>query len=363
MRIFIAAFAVAFCLAMPAARAVSDADYAQGWKQALAWLAPQQADDGSFGQKDAVKTGATALILEAWAAAPASVREANADFADRMRAAADWLASHQDTDGAIAVSPENRNYSTSLAVRALAGYDRERYAPVIAKAVAYLSGLQANAERRYDKTKHTTFGGFGYGSSLRPDLSNTFFALGALHAAGVPAADPVWADALVFIRRCQNSSEVNDQPYAGEDGGAMYLPGDKLAGTDAGADGKEHPRSMGSMTAAMLAAYLWCGQKPDSKEVDLSSKWLRKNFSVTENPGHLQEGQMALYYYYRALAVALAASGQADFGGHDWRGELAAQLLAAQRPDGTWANGVARFGENDPLLCTGYALCALALCK
>lgn len=338
------------------------ADYADTYKKAFDWLAGQQEADGSFGKKDTVKAGATALIIQAWAAAPDAVREANAAFLPKVQKAADWLAGQQISDGSIAVSPENQNYSTSLAVQALAGFNREKYAPVIAKAVAYIKGLQATAARKFDKDKHTTFGGFGYGSSLRTDLSNTFFALGALKSGGVADNDPVWADALVFIKRCQNSSEISDQKYAGEDGGAMYLPGDSPAGKEKDANGKEVYKSMGSMTAAMLCSYLWSGQGQTEKPVELAAKWLQTNFSVKTNPGHQKGGQMALFYYYRALAMALTAYGRDDFGGHKWKDELGAELKGIQKPEGFWINEVARFSENDPVICTGYALHVLGLC-
>ncbi len=338
------------------------ADYANTYQKSFDWLAGQQAADGSFGAKDVVKVGVTGLLLQAWAAAPDAVREANASFLPKMQKAADWLAGQQQSDGSLCVSPENQNYSTSISVQALAGFDRQKYAPVIAKAVVYLKSLQATAARKFDKTKHNTYGGFGYGSSLRPDLSNTWFALGALKSGGVPDNDPVWADAVVFIKRCQNSSEVSDQKFAGEDGGAMYLPGDSPAGKEKDAAGKEIFKSMGSMTAAMLCSYLWCGEAPTEKPTELAAKWLEKNFNVKANTGHQKEGQMALYYYYRALAMALTAYGKEEFGGHKWKSELGAEIVRLQKPEGFWLNEVARFSENDPLVCTGYALHVLGLC-
>ena len=69
-------------------------------------------------------------------------------------------------------------------------------------------------------------GGFGYNRHSRPDLSNSHFAIQALHDAGLKPGDPAYEKALVFISRCQNFSETNDQPWAGNDGGFVYSAAD-----------------------------------------------------------------------------------------------------------------------------------------
>ncbi len=78
------------------------------------------------------------------------------------------------------------------------------------------------------------------GSGSRPDLSNTQMALDALHDAGVRPNDPAFAAALKFVSRCQNFSETNNQPWAGDDGGFIYTPangGNSPAGDMPSADG------------------------------------------------------------------------------------------------------------------------------
>ena len=70
------------------------------------------------------------------------------------------------------------------------------------------------------------YGGAGYDSKSRPDLSNTQFFLDALKAAGVPKDDPALKKALIFVSRCENlkGKEYNDQPWAGKinDGSFIY---------------------------------------------------------------------------------------------------------------------------------------------
>jgi len=69
--------------------------------------------------------------------------------------------------------------------------------------------------------------------------------------------------------------------------------------------------------------------------------WLAKNFSVTENVGPCQTGgrepKEFLYYYLYALERAGMLYDTAFIGRNDWYFEGARVLLAAQKPDGSWA--------------------------
>lgn len=335
------------------------------WTKAMAYLQTAQQPDGSF-SKGRGRVGMTAIILDALAAAPAAGKtDALKTMTDK---AAAYLASMQQTEGRFAGAIYDpgapANYCTSLSIVALAAYDKTKYQPVLARAVEWIKQQQCNAAAGYDREKTpVAFGGFGYGSSLRPDLSNTWMALVALRTGGVPVEDAAFQDALIFVRRCQNSTEVNDlKQFAGEDGGAMYLPGSTQGVEGKTADGRKIFSSTGSMTSAMLMAYLQCGLNPDARETKLVLAWLDKNWSADKNPNNKNDGQYAVYYYYRALAQALAASGVKTVGAHDWAKEITEALLKRQKPDGSWVNEVKEESEGDPALVTGYALSALAAC-
>ena len=56
-------------------------------------------------------------------------------------------------------------------------------------------------------------------------MSNLYIALEGLKAASTDPKDPVWQKALVFVNRSQNRSESNDQTWAANDGGFVYMPG------------------------------------------------------------------------------------------------------------------------------------------
>ena len=98
--------------------------------------------------------------------------------------------------------------------------------------------------------------------------------------------------------------------------------------------------------------------------VRMSLEYCTKYWNVDENPGM---GSQGLYYYYDILARALSASevdslSEPDGRSIAWKRELAAKLLALQKPDGSWANDNNRFWEADSVLSTSFAMIALALC-
>jgi len=353
-----------FCWALTAAG--GETPYFEAWRKGIDFLLGAQQEDGSFSTKRG-RAGITAIALEAFAKAPAELKtQAVQQAAVR---AAEYLVANQrqggKLDGAIGDDGAPLNYCTALAIVALNAYDQTKYQPVIARAAAWIKNQQCNAANGYDKDKNAiSFGGFGYGSSLRPDLSNTWMALQALRTAGAAASEPLFHDALIFVRRCQNSTEVNDlKDFAGEDGGAMYLPGNSVGGESKAPDGRTIFISTGSMTAAMLMSYLQCGLKKDTKEVRLAWQWLAKNWSAEKNANNPQDGTNALYYYYRTAAYALAAYGEPQIDGRFWANEIADALVKRQRADGSWVNDNRESGEDEPSLVTAYALTALAACQ
>jgi squalene-hopene/tetraprenyl-beta-curcumene cyclase len=216
------------------------------------------------------------------------------------------------------------------------------------------------------------FGGFGYeapGSARsRPDTSNTHFTVEALIAAGVPKDDPAIKNALLFLSRCQNlPGEANKQEYAkkateSDKGGFVYNPFDA---TDDKSD-KRTPegglRSEGGMTYAGLKSFLYAGVGKEDPRVKAAVDWIRRHYTLEENPG---QGDSGLFYYYHVFAKAMDALGEDQFADakgtkHDWRKELFETLKAKQAADGSWANKNGQFLENTPELATAFALLSLS---
>lgn len=268
-----------------------------------------------------------------------------------------------------------QNYVTSVNVMALKEANADgRYRHIIGNAAEFLKRLQFDEAE--GKTPDSDFyGGAGYDSKSRPDLSNTQFFLDALQAAGVGKDDPAVKRAMIFVSRCQNmKGEHNDRPWAGkiDDGSFIYTPAGggetKIDGTEPGV----FP-GYGSMTYAGVKSMIYCGVAKNDPRVLKALEWIRKNYTVDANPGMPPHAaQRGLYYYYHTMAKCLDAMGidhveVIDKDGkkelRDWRADLTAALAKRQRPDGSWSNDLDRWMEGDPNLVTGYALMALSYCK
>jgi squalene-hopene/tetraprenyl-beta-curcumene cyclase len=265
-----------------------------------------------------------------------------------------------------------QNYVTSINIMALKAAHREdKYQKVIGNAAEFLKRLQWD-EGEGKMPTDDFYGGAGYDSKSRPDLSNTQIFLDALKDAGVPADDPAYKRALVFVSRCQNlKGEHNDQPWASkiDDGSFIYsaAAGGQTKVQDAPAPDGGLP-GYGSMTYAGIKSMIYCGVSKDDPRVKRAYEWITKHYSVDENPGMPKaRSQWGLFYYYHTMAKTLSVLGideVVDSAGvkHDWRTDLIQALAKRQQPDGSWINEN-HWLEADPNLVTGYALMALAHCK
>jgi squalene-hopene/tetraprenyl-beta-curcumene cyclase len=325
---------------------------------------------GFDGRRDA---GITAMAVGALLALP---EPRPAPVAAAITEGLDLLVGLQKDDGSIHEG-QLANYVTSAAILALVRGARPADAPRVARASAFLKGLQADEGEGYSEGDRY-YGGVGYGGDERPDLSNLQMALEALHAAGTPSSDPAFQKALTFLQRCQNRSESNDlvleveekRIASGNDGGAAYAPGESKAGLLVLADGRAVPRSYGSMSYALLKGYLFAGLSKDDARVQAVWQWLRENYTLDVNPGFAASDDptaayQGLFYYFYTMARALDLFGEetltdASGASHAWRTELCARLVAMQRQDGSWLNeNAARWFEGNPVLATSYALLAL----
>ncbi len=352
--------------------APSLAEVRQSYERGVQFLLSQRGDSGFwevFGQPE---PGISALAARAlFGSGKDEARKVGFQVLD-------WLLSLQHEDGSIH-NGRVAVYTTSVAIGALLDGGRAADQEAIQRAVAYLRAVQTDEGEGYSEGDKF-YGGIGYGGDLRPDLSNLQFALQALHEAGVPAKDEAFQRAIHFLNRSQNRSESNPETYydkgkttpirAGNDGGAMYYPGNSPAGTITLADGSMVARSYGSMTYALLKCYLFAGVSKDDPRVQAAIQWIRAHWTLEVNPGFdmlvdPRGGFQGLYYYYLSLAQALSAAKLTTIispGGvqHDWRAELSSKLLQLQHEDGHWVNTDApRWWEGNPVLCTSYALGAL----
>jgi squalene-hopene/tetraprenyl-beta-curcumene cyclase len=336
------------------------ADVEQSRTNGMNFLRNSQADDGSWTTPNA--PGITAL------ATTALLKSGLDPDSPTIRRAIKHIQGHIKPDGGIYYSDSNhRNYETCIAIMTLHEANPDgRFDKTIGKAQTFLRKLQWD-EGEGLESSDAAYGGAGYGTHQRPDMSNTQFLIDALRTTGVPADDPDIQKALLFVSRAQNlESEFNNTPFAAKvgDGGIIYTPaagGESKAGTTANGG----LRSYGSMTYAGLKSMIYAGVKADDKRVKAAFEWISKYYTVTENPGLRQQG---LYYYYHTFAKALTVMTvdvvtDADGNQHNWRDELAAQLIKLQRKNGSWVNKADRWYEGDPNMSTAYSLLALSYCS
>ncbi|MFN0243784.1 MAG: prenyltransferase/squalene oxidase repeat-containing protein [Planctomycetota bacterium] len=333
-----------------------------------------KATDGKFGPQGKPDAGTTSMAIGALLATPEPRPKAVQDV---IEAGLKWLASLQKSDGGIH-DGKLANYTTSASIMALARAKRAEFEPVIEKARGFLVSLQADEGEGYSEDQ-LYYGGIGYGSSERPDLSNLQMALEALTDSGLPQDHAAFQRALKFLERCQNRSESNDVQtqdagktvVSGDDGGSAYAPGMSNAGFVELADGTKVPRSYGSMSYALLKAYIFVGLPKDDPRMKAVWEWLRKNYTLDVNPGFESSADPAaayqgLFYYFHTMAKALDLYGEeqivdAQNVSHAWRKELCGRMVAMQsKIDGSWVNeNSPRWWEGNPVLATSYALLVL----
>lgn len=364
--------------------------------RAIVFLRTQQDRSGGWGVREGapVFPAITGLVLSGMRAHD-QVKTAD-DAAARGLA---FILSMQKGDGGIydVMLP---SYNTSICITALATFDTPEAKKAIERGVSFLKSLQygegampiegsGESAVAVDRS-HAFYGGWGYGRHGRPDLSNTAFALEALHAAGVDPKDEAFTRALLFLQRCQMMEKspagqvINESAYAkgSRQGGFIYATsvnkdevgvGQSFAGMmDETLDDKSvasRLRAYGSMTYSGFKSYLYAGLSARDPRVQAATEWIARNYTLEENPGVGADG---LYYYFVVFARALHASGQEHVRvvGEDgstarraWADDLVARLATLQQPDGSFKVVDDRWMENDPVLITAYSLIALQLAR
>ncbi len=350
------------------AAAPTRADAESAMAKGLAWLKAHQNADGSW--SNAEQPALTALPVTAFVRSPdgAYVKQPQPEFLQKGLA---FIRSKAKPDGSI-FDTGLSNYNTSVCLVALLANHDPKDEPLVTAAHNFILGLQAKnlADESLD-------GGIGYGPTAvsakrqHPDLDNTLLALEALRTYRdthptveiSPAKDLNWQAAIDFISRCQNLPEKN--PKASTDpadrGGFVYYPGYSNAAPD---DGSAPLRSYGTMSYAGLLSFIYADLKKDDPRVQAALGYLKKNFTVDQNPNM---GSAGLYYYLHLMSKGLTAAGvqeleTADGKKIDWAREAAGKIIQLQTADGSWVNTEsARWMEKDPVLVTSYCILALEL--
>lgn len=370
---------------------LSDERRAQGYEtlnRAIGFLRDQQDEtSGGWGVRpDGVTFPAiTALVIDGMLQHPA-IDASDPDVAAGLA----FLLSFRQRDGGIydRILP---SYNTAIAVSALSRAGTPEAREAIPPAQRFLIGLQWSEDSLSEEVseqlgvgrvtrEHPFYGGVGYGSHGRPDLSNLSFMLQALHDSGYEPESAPFRRALVFLERVQMDERFNGMPYAAgsRDGGFIYATGPEgdrqsegqsQAGTyeETLDDGTivSRLRSYGSMTYSGFKSYIYAELPRDDVRVQAAREWIGRNYTLEENPGL---GEPGYYYYLVAFARALDAWGEPTIEGlvgeeekveHRWAEDLVETLGSLQQPDGSFEIRNDRWLENDPVLVTAYGVLAL----
>jgi squalene-hopene/tetraprenyl-beta-curcumene cyclase len=335
----------------------------------LRFLKTQQKEDGSWSDADPNHPALTALPLVAFQREPSGkYMKEQPEF---MRKGYAFIRTKAQPDGGIYTKGLS-NYNTSTALMALLNSGDPKDEPLLKAAKDFIVGQQAKG-----MTDPSLDGGISYGptgtSRQHPDLDNHLVGIEALRAYQAARKNVEgegkqlnWQAAIDFISRSQNLTATNKEKWASDDpankGGFVYFPGDSKAGVMKLPDGRVALRSYGSMSYAGLLSFIYADVKKDDQRVVAALDWLKKNYTLKENPGMERAG---LFYYYHLMTKALAAADvktlETPKGKVDWASELALKLINTQAGDGSWVNDTARWMEKDPVLVTTYCVLSLEI--
>jgi hypothetical protein len=326
--------------------------------RAAEYLWSQQSEDGGWHSQTygLLRSGQslTGFVLEALLEVPGEVYPLPVAKVDRALA---FIRRNMTPDGAVGMMdpsiPDYPNYSTALAISALCRARRPGWERQIEPMLRYLRSQQFTEQNGW-RREDPAYGAWGMGGVPRTppntghvDLSMTRHVLEALHTAGVPLSDPVFARAQVFVERCQN---------AGADGG-FFFSTTEFELNKAGHDGKQL-RSYGTPTADGILALLAIGRPPDNAQVLAARQWLVNHHRDMSVPGFVgvayQRWPRGLAFYYAAASAEAFRALQVNPGSRVTDG-----LEQTQRPDGAWVNAENLVKEDDPLIATPFAIRAL----
>jgi hypothetical protein len=333
--------------------------------RAAEYLWRQQADDGGWHSHTygLLRSGQalTPFVLEALLQVPEGTYPLQNTKVDR---AITFIRNNTRSDGALGVAdqtiPDYPNYATALAVSVLSRARRPGWEAQIRGMVAYLRTQQFTEQNGWHGSD-PAYGAWGMGGDRRTppetghvDLSMTRYVLEALRAAGLPASDPVFARARVFVERCQN---FNLEHPNDADGG-FFFSTTEADTNKAGQDGK-HFRSYGTATADGILALLATGLEPADLHVKAAQRWLSSHHRDMSVPGFVgdayQRWPRGLAFYYSSASTQAFRALNLDPGS-----SVVMSLVRTQRADGSWANPENLVKEDDPLIATAFAVRALA---
>jgi squalene-hopene/tetraprenyl-beta-curcumene cyclase len=357
--------------------------------KALKWLSERQFRNGAFpeGALAWEKEGAlerphpamSALVLYAMVSAPEKLRN---PYKKNIEKCIKYLISEIDQEGCIGTKSTldlfygYPSYATSIALLAMLSYKPQELKPHIDKLVKYLRNSQLVEHNGWKEMDKDYYGAWGWDFKkgkipFKVDLSCASYIIEGLIRAGIKHDDPVFQKFLIYLGRCQNIPESNNDKI--HDGGFFFMPSRSKAGYKKLADGRILHLSYGSMTCDGLRSLIAIGFDRSDKRVSSAIDWLRENYTIEKNPGYRKDAENAdvlfetgtLFYYYHSLAKVLSVLGEKTIEIKNgkkviWAKEITDKLLSLQTGEGFWINKDGFMKEDDPFIATSFSILALS---
>ena len=353
--------------------------------KATAFLQARQSADGAWRSETygLLKSGQslTPFVLFALTDSLTDKRQPNEESIQKaisfLRAKSDPNGVHGRADPDFLDYP---NYSTAYALRCFLRFGNADDQARIGKMTSYLEAQQFSEKAGFEPDS-PAYGGWGFGINGRPtlssfvDLSHTRRVLASL-AQATPVTPKVRIRAERFLALLQKNPKEKRSPlipgFTNErterpphDGGFFSSP--NVAYANKGRTevdpktGQTFYRSYATATCDGILSLLALGVDKSDPRITSAARWLRTNedwnfpTGIPLNDPAPWAESMRFYH----LMVRAEAYSALDMAG-DWRKTLARFLADKQLPDGSFLNPEGRLmKEDDPMLCTTYAVIAL----
>jgi hypothetical protein len=339
-------------------------------RRGVEFLMSQQADDGGWHSETygSMRQGAavTSSVVYAISHAPPDELAARKDAL--LRAVA-FLRQGISKKGYV-VNPDGSadfpTYATSMLLNANDRLKLPFTDDEVSRLAEFISDAQLTETREFeeDSVHHGGWDLMGaqriIGQTSGTNVSISRFATEALALK----KDAVSIAARARVRRW--STGIQNLPG---DGGFFFTPdvysdnNKALFDKDKKDKDIRRPRAYGTCTCDGVLLLIATGLTADDQRVAAGIKWLVDHPNVDLVPGFQKDAQATKwqqglrYYYYVALARTLPYLPAEE--ATKRRSALIKVLVDSQKSDGSWENSSARMREDDPLICTSFAITAL----
>lgn len=318
MRLLLVLALFAACTLPARAEVTMDADTKKACEKALAWLARQQHEDGSFSEGGYTHNTAITSFAMLSFMSQGHLPGQGLYGPNVAKAARFLIASARPSDGYLIGARGGNMYCHGMATLALAELwgqtNDDEIKPVVKKATELIIKCQSpNGGWRYEP------------APTGSDISVTIMQVMALRAAknaGLHVPDVTLKKAIEYIKSCYQPSQ----------GGYTYMP---TSG------------SVGFARTAAGTCVLYLTGEYEAKEINKSVEYLKNHF---DSPTHFYYG-----HYYASHAMH-------QHGGKDWEewyGKLVRYFVPKQSPDGSWSSTNRR--EVGPVYQTAIAVICLSV--